>query len=145
MYILLSLSLCFWSLSMLMHIISIHHFWLCPIVWFTQFSSSVSLNIISWLFSKSLWFSLSGRLFPSSFWLTLSPPSGHYSEKIPRLPYLKYLPSFYPLKKWLFFFHIMLLISFIFHFLHLFIVWFLPEMASTPRSGTLCFLFTLVF
>lgn len=52
---------------MLMHIISIHHFWLCPIVWFTQFSIFVSLNIISWLFSKSLWFSLSGRLFPQLF------------------------------------------------------------------------------
>ena len=93
--------------------------------WINQFSIPVSLNIISGLLSKPLWFSPSGRLFPSSsFWLALSPPSGHNSEKIPRLPYLLSLPhsaSGYS------FLHITSLTSFTFHFLHLFIVWFLQR------------------
>lgn len=137
---LLFFSLCFWGLSMLMHIIPIHFFWRYPIVWINQFSIPVSLNIISGLLSKPLWFSLSGRLFPSSsFWLALSPPSGHNSEKVPRLPYLKHLLSMTTLSKWLFFLSHQPVNFFYFSFSPFVYCMVPPEMLRTLRSGTLVF------
>lgn len=135
----------FLKFIMLIHVNPKHFFLLYPIVWINQVSIPV-LILYHGCFPNPCGFQSLEGSFPSSFWLALSCPSGHNSEKFPRLPYLKYLP---PLpNKWLFFFfHITLLTSFVaftFHFFRLFIIWFFPEMVGPLRSGTLSFLFTFV-